>query len=133
MEINIVATVCVMERIICRCSYAGKRTTVSTMKKRKVLVHLLNEGKRKSSTNAMKVETMTIMKLERTVPITDSSIGIMDSSSDHLMINLERVSSSIDNCGSQSVRIAILIAKWAMAAIDSNPASATCLAINSEK
>ena len=103
------------------------------MKNRKVLVHLLNEGKRKSSTNAMKDEMITIMKLERTVPITDSIIGIMDSSSDHLIINLESVSSNMDNCGSQSERIASLIAKCATAAMDAYPASATCLAISSEK
>ena len=89
------------------------------MKNRKVLVHLLNEGKRKSSTNAMNVEMMTIMKLDRTVPSTDSIIGIMDSSSDHLMINLESVSSIIDNCGSHSDKIAILIAICAIVATDS--------------
>lgn len=130
---NIVATVCVMDRIICRCSYAGKRTTVSTMKNRKVLVHLLNEGNRKSSTNAMKVDMITIMKLDRTVPSTDSIIGIMDSSSDHLIINLESVSSSVANCGSQRDSIAILIATCAIVAIDSYPASATCFEISSEK
>ena len=108
---NIVAIVCVMDRIICRCSKAGRRTTVSTMKNKNILVHLLYEGKRKSSTNTINVEIITTIKLDNTVPIIDSIIGIMDSSSDHLIINLDKVSMSADIWGSHNDRIAILTAK----------------------
>lgn len=116
---NIEDIVCVIVRIICKCSKAGCNTTVSTIKNKNILVHFLKDGKRKSITSTMNEEIMTTMKLDRTVPSMDSSIGIIDTSSNHLMISLDSVSISNDNCGSQSDRMAILIANCAIDAIDS--------------